>query len=49
MQWFPREKHKIDFFALATRKEKNRWLEKIYLICGIGFFGYAFYHLFFGP
>lgn len=48
MKWFPQEKHKIDLFGLATRKEKNPWMEKFYLAVGLLFFGYVFYNLFFG-
>lgn len=48
MKWFPQEKQKIDFLGLATRKEKNPWMEKLYLAIGLLFFGYVFYSLFFG-
>jgi hypothetical protein len=48
MKWFPQEKHKIDLFGLATRKEKNPWMEKFYLAVGLLFFGYVFYSLLFG-
>ena len=43
-----REKHRIDFIGLATRKEKNPWLSALYLISGIAFFGYIFYTHIFG-
>ncbi|MDA0340500.1 MAG: hypothetical protein O3B74_02765 [Proteobacteria bacterium] len=48
MKWFPQEKHRIDFLGLATRKEKNPWLEKLYLVFGLCFFAYIFYSLLFG-
>ena len=48
MEWFPKEKHRIDFLSLATRKEKNPWLEKFYLVVGLGFFAWVFYQMFFG-
>lgn len=48
MKWFPKEKHRIDFFAFATRKVENPWMAKFYLVVGIAFFGYAFYQIFFG-
>ena len=47
MKWFPKEKHRIDFLGLATRKEKNPWLEKFYFVFGFGFFCYIFYVLLF--
>ncbi|MEC7488527.1 MAG: hypothetical protein VYA17_02950 [Pseudomonadota bacterium] len=47
MQWLKLEKHKIDFLALATRKEKNPWIAKFYLVFGLGFFAYLFYHILF--
>lgn len=48
MKWFPREKHRIDFLGLATRPEKNPWLEAFYLAIGILFFGFVIYGLIFG-
>ena len=48
MQWFPREKHKIDFLSLATRKEKNPWVEKFYVVVGLAFFGWVVYQMLFG-
>ncbi|MGB0632029.1 MAG: hypothetical protein ACPGRZ_15175 [Alphaproteobacteria bacterium] len=48
MEWFPREKHKIDFLSLATRKEKNPWMEKFYVAVGLTFFGWVLYQMFFG-
>jgi len=43
MQWFPREKRKLDLFGIATRKEKSRFMEWFYVIVGAAFFGYAIY------
>jgi len=48
MKWFPQEKHRIDFLGLATRKEKNPWMEKFYVAFGLCFFAYVFYSIFFG-
>jgi hypothetical protein len=48
MKWFPKEKHRIDFLGLATRREKNPWMEKFYFAFGMCFFAYIFYSLFFG-
>ena len=48
MPRFFREKHRIDFLALATRKEKNPWMEKFYVAVGLAFFGYVLYTMFFG-
>jgi hypothetical protein len=48
MKWFPQEKHRIDFLGLATRKEKNPWMEKFYVVFGLCFFAYVFYGIFFG-
>ena len=48
MKWFPQEKHRIDFLGLATRKEKNPWMEKFYVVFGLCFFAYVFYSIFFG-
>lgn len=45
MKPFPREKHRIDFLGLATRKETNPWLARLYLAVGILFFAYAFFEL----
>ena len=47
MKWFPQEKQKIDFLGLAMRKEKNPWMERLYLTIGVLFFGYVLYSLFF--
>tara|TARA_R110000868_G_scaffold21533_4_gene89143 strand:- start:2440 stop:2589 length:150 start_codon:yes stop_codon:yes gene_type:complete len=47
MKWFPQEKQSIDFLGLATRKEKNPWVEKFYLAVGLCFFAYVFYSLVF--
>ena len=48
MEWFPKEKQKIDFLSLATRKEKNPWVEKFYVIVGLAFFGWVLFQMFFG-
>ena len=48
MEWFPKEKQKIDFLSLATRKEKNPWMEKFYVIIGLAFFGWVLFQIFFG-
>lgn len=48
MEWFPKEKQKIDFLSLATRKEKNPWVEKFYVIVGLTFFGWVLLQMFFG-
>ena len=45
MKLFPREKHRIDFLGLATRKERNPWLARFYLTVGILFFGYVAFEL----
>ncbi len=45
MKLFPREKHRIDFLGLATRKESNPWLARLYLAAGILFFAYVFFEL----
>lgn len=45
MKLFPREKHRIDFLGLATRKERNPWLARLYLVTGIAFFGYVIFEL----
>lgn len=44
----PREKHRIDFLGLLTRKERNPWLDRFYFVLGVLFFGYLFYVTFFG-
>ncbi len=48
MNWFPREKQKLDLLGLFTRKEKNPWVEKFYVVIGLLFFGYVLYTMFFG-
>ena len=48
MEWFPKEKQKIDFLALATRKEKNPWMEKFYVVVGLAFFAWVIYQMIFG-
>ena len=48
MKWFPQEKYKIDLWGLATRKEKNPWMENLYIAIGLLFFAYVLYNLFFG-
>ena len=48
MDWFPKEKQRIDFLGLATRKEKNPWVEKFYLVVGTVFFAWIFYEMIFG-
>ena len=45
MKLFPREKHRIDFLGLATRKEQNPWLARFYLAIGVLLFGYIAYEL----
>ncbi|MEX2453491.1 MAG: hypothetical protein WD470_02240 [Rhodospirillaceae bacterium] len=46
MKWFPREKQKIDFLGLATRKERSPFMEKFYLLVAVAFFGYLIYRTF---
>lgn len=45
MKLFPRDKHRIDFLALASRKESNPWISRFYFLVGIVFFAYVFYEL----
>lgn len=46
MPIFPREKYKLDLLGLATRKERNPWLERFYLVVAVAFFGYLLYRNF---
>ena len=48
MKFLPREKYRIDFIGLATRKETNPWMARFYLAIGLLFFGYVFATLLFG-
>ncbi len=45
MKLFPREKHRIDFLGLATRKERNPWLAGFYLVVGVLLFGYIAFEM----
>ncbi len=47
MKLFPQEKQKLDLIGLFTRKERNPWMERLYFVVSLAFFGWLIYRTWF--